>query len=278
MALLDLLSNLPSIEVIVAHFNHGIREDSPLDEELVADAAVNHGLVFEAGHARLGSCASEEQARIARYTFLEDLRQKHRAKAIITAHHQDDLIETAMINLLRGTGRRGLVAISSNKNVIRPLLGYPKAQLMHYAKSKGLEWRDDSTNQSKDILRNYIRHNIVPKMSAQQRQRFLKDIEKIKSAEPQIESWLKELSKEVGSDDSINRARFSLLPSELGNELLIYRLRQAGMSDFDKRSINRLNVAIRTAKEGSRHPVKKDLEIELTAKTARFTRRGPTAS
>ncbi|HEX5447945.1 MAG TPA: hypothetical protein VFW90_01965, partial [Candidatus Saccharimonadales bacterium] len=72
----------------------------------------------------------------------------------------------------------------------------------------------------------------------------------------------------------INRSRFSALPSELGNELLMYWLRQSGLSDFDRQTINRLNTAIRTSKNNTSHPVKKDLTIDFGTKTARL-RHGP---
>lgn len=264
--------------MVVAHFNHGIRSDSQADEELVASAAALHKLPFETGHGNLGAAASEESARRVRYGFLNEVQKKYDAKAIITAHHQDDLIETAIINLLRGTGRRGLIAISSNKNILRPLLNYSKAQILKYARENDLEWRDDTTNQSQDYLRNYIRQNIMTKMSPAQRRRFLAGIDKIQESTPRIDSWLEELSDTVRHSGDIDRSRFSALPFELGNELLVLWLRQEGLIDFDKRTINRLNVAIRTSKPGSSHPVKVGIGIEVGAKSARFILSRQTAS
>lgn len=272
MVLLDVLSNTPRVDLVVAHFNHGIRGDSRVDEELVAATAAKYGLPFEAARGRLGSSASEDTARQARYKFLETVRIKYQAKAIITAHHQDDLIETAVINLLRGTGRRGLVAISSNKNVLRPLLDHSKAQILRYAQQNGVKWREDPTNQIPDYLRNYIRQNVVPRMSGPERQIFLAEIDKVQSATPKIDAWLEELSGTVIREGKIDRSRFTDLPSELGDELLMHWLRRAGLRDFDRKIINRLNVAIRTSKSNSRHPVKKDLMIEIGAKSARFSR------
>ncbi|HET7528979.1 MAG TPA: tRNA lysidine(34) synthetase TilS [Candidatus Saccharimonadales bacterium] len=278
MALLDLLSRLPKVELVVAHFNHGIRPDSREDEKLVAEAAAAYGLPFEAGYGELGAGASEETARRARYGFLKQVRKKYGARAIITAHHQDDLIETAIINLLRGTGRRGLVAISSSKDILRPMLGYTKARILDYAQEKNLKWREDSTNQSPDYLRNYIRQNIMPKVTPAMRRQFLRQIGKIQDAAPRIDSWLEELAGTVSRGGDIDRGRFSALPSELGNELLMHWLRRSGLKDFDKRTINRLNVAIRTSKPGSRHPVKAPFEIEVGAKSVRFKRAGQNAS
>src|SRR6478752_10282835 len=85
MTLLDILAKKPGVELIVAHFNHGIREDSGQDEELVGQAAATYGLVFEIGSAQLGKNASEAAARDARYGFLRQVQAKYKAKAIITA-------------------------------------------------------------------------------------------------------------------------------------------------------------------------------------------------
>jgi tRNA(Ile)-lysidine synthetase-like protein len=112
VVLLDALSKLPNLELVVAHLDHGIREDSIEDRRFVASLAASYGLVFEYGEGRLGSGASEATAREARYNFLRGVKMKHDAKAIITAHHQDDLIETAILNMLRGTGRKGLTSLS----------------------------------------------------------------------------------------------------------------------------------------------------------------------
>ena len=194
MVLLDLLSNLPGIELVVAHFNHGIREDSDQDEELVILTSRKYELPIEIGYGNLGHDASEEMARKARYNFLNLVKAKHKAKAIITAHHQDDLIETALVNILRGTGPQGLVAISANKQVLRPLLGFSKKEIISYAKAHNLAWREDSSNLQTDYLRNYVRYNVVGKMSANERQQILKNIDHIAqnkqpSANRQISSF-----------------------------------------------------------------------------------------
>src|SRR4051812_6590366 len=91
MVLLHILSTTDEVELIVAHFNHGIRQDSDKDEELVKDAAKQYGLQIEIANGKLGPTASEEQARTARYKFLNSIQKKYKAVAIITAHHEDDL-------------------------------------------------------------------------------------------------------------------------------------------------------------------------------------------
>jgi len=157
VVLLDILARQSGIELIVAHFDHGIRDDSYLDAQFVAGLAEKHGLPFELRRENLGPETSEETARNRRYKFLRELADKHQAK-IVTAHHADDAVETIAINLLRGTGWRGLAGLDSD--ILRPLTVKTKSEVMDYAKKHKLKWRDDSTNDGDKYLRNRVRQNL----------------------------------------------------------------------------------------------------------------------
>lgn len=271
MVLLDLLANKPGIELVVAHFNHGIREDSRVDEMLVHKAARKYGLKFELGRADLGNQPSEEQARNARYSYLKSVRAKHNAKAIITAHHQDDKLETALINLLRGTGRQGLAAISSNPAVLRPLLNTPKQEIMLYAHTNGLAWHDDYTNDYDKYLRNYLRNNILAKLNPQDRQVVISNIDKVAKTNININQNIATMSRKVRPGKQIDRRMFSGLPVDIGNELVIYWLRQLGLTEFDKKTVDRLGVAIRTSKPISSHSIKGKYYLVLSDESAQIS-------
>lgn len=154
MVLLDMMVRAGEHELIVAHFDHGIRADSHLDAELVRTYAARHGLPFETKREELGASASEAFARDRRYAFLRTLAEKHGA-SIVTAHHLDDLVETVVINMTRGTGWRGLAALDSEAQ--RPLIDIEKTSLIEYARRNAIEWREDSTNASPVYLRNRVR-------------------------------------------------------------------------------------------------------------------------
>jgi tRNA(Ile)-lysidine synthetase-like protein len=158
VVLLDILSRIPEIDLTVAHFDHGIRDDSMVDADFVAELAKKYNLPFETKREELGKNASEEVARDRRYEFLRSVAKKYNAK-LVTAHHGDDVIETIAINLLRGTGWRGLAAMDSD--IIRPLTNFTKSEIINYAKFNKLDWHEDSTNASDDYLRNRLRHQIV---------------------------------------------------------------------------------------------------------------------
>ena len=162
MVLLDLLRCRSDLSLIVAHANHGIRDDSHLDEKLVSQFCKSHNILLVSKELHLGKNTSEETARSARYNFLQHCRIEKKANAIITAHHQDDLIETVLINLLRGTGWRGLAPFTDQDNICRPFINTSKSELYAYAKKRNVPWREDSTNTDTRYLRNYVRHKLIP--------------------------------------------------------------------------------------------------------------------
>jgi len=144
-------------QLIVAHFDHGIRADSAKDAIFVNDLAKKYGLPFETKREELGTNTSEDMARIRRYKFLRALVKKHKAQ-LVTAHHSDDVIETIAINLSRGTGWRGLAVLDSD--IIRPLTSMTKLEIIDYANQHNLAWQEDSTNAGTKYLRNRIRQKM----------------------------------------------------------------------------------------------------------------------
>lgn len=270
MVLLDMLSRKTALELIVAHFNHGMRQDACLDERFVKDAAKKYGLKFESDQASLGANASEDQARRARYEFLWRIKDKNKAMAIITAHHQDDLIETAILNILRGTGPQGMVSMIDNKYIIRPLLKFSKAQILEYADRHKLKWREDPTNQDVRYLRNYVRLKLVPRLNRPAKQKLLESIDNISSARKQTLPLIQGLSGEIMRNGLISRQKFINLPLEVGKELLAYWLGQYGAADYDKQTISRLSTALKTAQPGTEHDVRRGLRLKVDINTAEF--------
>lgn len=152
---------------IVAHIDHGMRPDSAADARFVAGLAEKYGLQFEHCSLSLGAEAGETEARHKRYEFLRNMAKKHAASGIITAHHADDVVETVVLNLLRGTGWRGVSSLQSSAEVSRPLIGVDKKDILDYAQRNKLEWCEDITNRDRRYFRNKIRHEIIPRAAAQ---------------------------------------------------------------------------------------------------------------
>ena len=156
---------------MVAHLNHGLRgAASDGDEEFVSRLAAGYGLPFVvrradvAGLARRSRLSLEDAGRRARYAFFADAAKAQGAQSIALAHHLDDQAETVLIRLLRGSGGAGLSAMGSRSQGIlkRPLLQVSRAELERYLKERGLGYRTDATNADTAILRNSIRHELIP--------------------------------------------------------------------------------------------------------------------
>jgi tRNA(Ile)-lysidine synthase len=169
VVLLDLLCEM-EIECGVAHCNFHLRDDeSDGDFEFVKNLANAKGLAFYSKdfdtkkYATENKISIEMAARDLRYSWFKEIREAFDYKYIAIGHHADDVAETVLINLARGTGIHGLSGIKSKLgNIVRPLLPFPRKQLLGYAKEKSIEFREDSTNAETDFVRNKIRHHIMP--------------------------------------------------------------------------------------------------------------------
>jgi tRNA(Ile)-lysidine synthase len=250
MTLLHLLHDQPGLELVVAHFDHGMRADSTEDLALVRATARSYSLPFVSEAGRLGPETSEATARQARYEFLRRVQSDHQAQAIITAHHQDDVLETAIINMLRGTGRRGLTALSSRSDIVRPLLKVSKNELVAHARQHNLHWREDSTNQDEAYLRNYVRHQLLTRFSLSDRERFLQIITQLQTINGELDGLLEDCLAE-----RLNRRWFNSLPHAVAREVMASWLRQHEIRNFDSRLLERLVVAAKTAAAGKQFPI-----------------------
>jgi len=250
MALLHALRGQERWKLVVAHVDHGIRPDSAEDRRLVQATAQDSGLPFTYLEARLGPGASEAAAREVRYDFLRKTQKENKARAIITAHHQDDVLETAILNLIRGSGRKGLTSLSSHEDIERPLLDVPKHAVIAYAVEQGLTWREDSTNQDTDYLRNYIRHEVVPRFDDASRKEFLRIINGTRETNRELDGLLTDELYLRSRTKGLDRAWFTQLPHAVARETMAAWLREQGLRDFDSKTLERLVVAAKTAKTG----------------------------
>lgn len=156
----------------VAHCNFCLRgEESDEDEVLVERQAAAYGVEFynrrfdTLGEMERTGESMEMAARRLRYAWFEELCVQHGYDRIAIAHHADDSIETFFINLLRGTGLRGLTGISiTNGRVFRPLMFASRREITEYAVANRIPFREDSSNRSTKYLRNKIRLGLIPRI------------------------------------------------------------------------------------------------------------------
>ncbi len=169
MVLLYLLHKM-EMDCAVAHCNFSLRgEASDGDCEFVKAAADAYGIPcyiekFDTEeYAKSQKISIEMAARDLRYKWFADLCKKHSFDYLAVGHHADDVAETVLINLIRGTGITGLTGIKSKKgNVVRPLLPFTRKELIDFASASGIFFREDATNAEIDFVRNKIRHQVMP--------------------------------------------------------------------------------------------------------------------
>ncbi len=169
VALLLLLDEM-GYKVHALHCNFHLRgEESDRDERFCEDLCLKKNIPFHRIHfdtlmyAETHKMSVEMAARELRYRYFEQLRKDIGAEGICVAHHQDDTVETVLLNLVRGTGLRGLTGIQPrNGAILRPLLCVTRAEIEAYLATKQQDYVTDSTNLETDFVRNKIRLQVVP--------------------------------------------------------------------------------------------------------------------
>ena len=157
----------------LAHLNHQLRPSADEDEAFCRRLAADLQVPIVAGRADITEEARrlrtsiEDAARSVRYGFLNDAAARLGASRIGVAHTMNDQAETVLLRLLRGAGTTGLAAIHPRAGaVIRPLLGARRSEVERFLTAEGLPWREDPTNRDVSIPRNWVRHELLPRLAA----------------------------------------------------------------------------------------------------------------
>ncbi|HYE04239.1 MAG TPA: tRNA lysidine(34) synthetase TilS [Planctomycetota bacterium] len=180
MALWDLLTRAARWRLVVWHLDHGLREEAALDAELLrqraarqaADGFAASTLMLErediAARAAAGTSSIETAGREARLERLRAAARATGAAAVAMAHHRDDQAETVLANLLRGAGPVGRGGMPPTRRLadgvalVRPLLGFTRAELRAHLAAHGIAWHEDATNADRRFRRNFLRHSVLP--------------------------------------------------------------------------------------------------------------------
>lgn len=208
VALIKIMCSL-GYNVEAAHCNFHLRgEESNRDEEFCVSLCAQMGICLHRIHfdtyeyATLHKVSIEMAARDLRYRYFEQLRMDIGADTVCVAHHQDDNVETILLNIVRGTGLNGLTGMSPrNGNIIRPLLCLTRKEILDYLETFGQKFVTDSSNLVDDVQRNKLRLNVIP---------LLEEINPaVKSNILKMSRWAGEASSVV--DFSLSRAKESVM-------------------------------------------------------------------
>jgi len=179
--LLAHLCRKAKLDFSICHVNYKLRgESSDLDESFVLQLAQELGAEAHIKQADLSNYKGniQSEARRIRYALFIQLIAERAYDHIMTAHHLDDVAETFLFNVGRGTGVEGLMSIPAiNGQIIRPLLTFSKEEITAYAKAKAIPYRKDASNATDKYARNFLRHQVVPKLK-EQNSHFLQGLKK----------------------------------------------------------------------------------------------------
>jgi tRNA(Ile)-lysidine synthase len=224
IVLLNLLIDLGYKKLIVCHLNHQLRgAASRGDARFVEKVARNLELDCEIGSTDVGALAKrsklsvETAARFARLAFFVEVARRRRCPRILLAHHADDLVETALLNLFRGAGPGGMAAMrkisihrigKTKLTILRPLLGVWRSEIDSYVSQNDLKFREDATNAALHSSRNKIRHRILPGIEKQ----FGRDVRKTIWRAAQIWSEEEAVLDSLISTETISAADLAVAP------------------------------------------------------------------
>jgi tRNA(Ile)-lysidine synthase len=208
----DLFSKA-KISFVMAHCNFGLRgEESNEDEMFVKKLSIKYKVPFvvttfqTADFAETEKISTQMAARILRYEWFEKVRQEQNCDYIATAHHQNDVLETVLLNLTKGTGIAGLHGIRlKNGRVIRPLLFTERENIFEYVVENQIIWREDSSNESNKYQRNLIRNEVVPllkQINPNLENTIQQTVERIAAVEDIFEQEMEMLRKQITWSDS----------------------------------------------------------------------------
>ncbi len=237
------LNSTAKVRFALAHCNFHLRgEESDSDEALVRAWAESHGVIFikkdfdTKEYAASNGVSIEMAARELRYTWFAEVCRERGFAALAVAHNANDNAETMILNMLRGTGVKGMTGMRSSSllpgsdaRLIRPLLGFTRKDIHEYAVSHGLQWHEDSTNADSAYKRNCIRNEVFP-LFERLNPSFLttlnEDMERFAQVQSVADEYVRSVSAEIArlEDNGLPVIERQKLTSKKDWEYVLFRL------------------------------------------------------
>ena len=257
VALLHLLVAAGFRDLVVCHLDHRLRgRASTADARFVKRLAESLGLECEIGLAHVkglmkdSKTSMETAARNARHRFFAECSKKYRCQRVILAHHADDQAETVLWNLMRGSkGFKGMhdeqklvVESGSELELIRPLLGVRRQELIEWLVSCGHTWREDASNMQPVAVRNRLRNEVFPLLGEIARRdvipAFVRGAADAEEAEV-LENWALEQANVIDPQGRLHLPALRVIPPVLQRLALLRFLKKHGVSTLDRDLIER---------------------------------------
>lgn len=288
MVLLHVLHVL-GYPLYVAHFDHDTRAGaSAEDAAFVAAAAKELGLPCDIGHwadwAEDDPANSfEMEARARRHAYLRSVAKLENIRVIATGHHLNDQAETVLLRALRGTGTTGLGGIRPLREedgirLVRPLLAIARDDLLDYGWARMLRWREDVSNLDTSVPRNWVRHELLPRIVEQLNPRAVEALarlaESLRVDSDYLDQQTHAREREVFQEDGFSRADLRGLHPALQRRTLLPLLRRVGCEPTHE-SLTRLQEFILTAERGAQYALGANLRVRTDGSHIHFEPAAP---
>lgn len=219
MCLFDIVKKNIKNKVIVVCVNHNVRKEALMEFEYVKKYSLDSGCLFEGLTIDADRKYSEDDFRNIRYDFFRKVIKKYNATKLLTAHHGDDLIETVLMRIVRGSDLNGYIGIKSvvdkgNYQVLRPLIFVSKDEIIHYNKINNIKYFNDYTNDLDEYTRNRYRHHVLPFLKSENKdvhKKFLRFSNELEKSESFINSIVMKSFDEVVFDNKLKVDSFKEL-------------------------------------------------------------------
>ena len=233
MALLHMLLTNCNKKIVCAHINHNVRKQSDKEEEYLKEFCKKNNIIFESYKiTSYNEKNFENEARKKRYAFYEKILKKYNSHTLLLAHHGDDLIETILMKIIRGTNLEGYSGIKTYSKVkdyiiIRPLLNLTKDDLIKYNKKHNIKYFTDKTNEDTTYTRNRIRKNILPLLKKEKKDihlSFLNYSNTLQEYYNYIEDITKEKINKIANNNIIDINKFKKEHPFIRKNIIFYIL------------------------------------------------------
>lgn len=272
LCLLDIIKNIGN-PVIAIHLNHNWRgEESLRDEDFCRDFCKKRGITFYTETLSSDIPHTETAAREARYKFFLKCAEKYNAHAVLTAHNLDDLTETLLYRIIKGTGVNGLNGISEHRDIYyRPLLSVSREQIELYCKKNDLNAISDSSNLDTKYKRNFIRHKILP-LIKEINGNYASALKNLATSAEETNELLDEYMSDKISKLGNSTKKFLELSNPAQN-YLIHKMFTENNLDYDRKKIEAVVEFIKenaNSKSGKKHSITTNLWIYTNSKKFEF--------
>ena len=218
MALLHMLKKNLTCNIVCAHINHNVRKESQEEELFLQEYCKKNNIIFESMKiTKYKKNNFENEAREKRYAFYKQILQKYNSHNLFLAHHGDDLIETVIMKILRGSNLEGYIGIKTysyldNYKIIRPLLSLTKNDIIKYNEKENIKYYIDSSNENTKYTRNRYRKHLLPFLKKEDKSvhlKFLKYSNILQEYDDYINYEIKKKIKNIYSDNIIDLTKLN---------------------------------------------------------------------